>query len=138
MFDLAEKRLVWIPVKWNGVKAGTDPDAIAENVVHEIQAQVELVDSDELKKILGEESKLENLERFKRLVHNWRGVKMGKADAPMTDENIQIMLRVPMFPVGFETSYLKAWGGLLEERTKNSNASSDAGQADEAPAEQKK
>lgn len=133
MFDLADKRLVWIPVRWKGVKA--NGDGMAANTTHEIECQVELVDRERMDEIFGTAAKpstLSELEKFKAVVHDWRKVKAGKVSAPMTDENITAMLRVPMFAAGFDHSYLDAWTGQIEEREKNSDDSSDAGQAGEA------
>lgn len=143
MFDLADKPLVWIPVKWPGV-AG-DGENLASNVTHEIECQVELVDTQGLVLIMADydaeldpEAKAkEELARFRKLVHDWRKVKMGRTSAPMTDENILRMLRVPNFSAGFERSYIAAWSGRLEEREKNLSSSSSDGRADEDPAENK-
>src|SRR5690349_6069663 len=101
MFDLAARRLVWIPVSWPGVQPG-EGEELASNTQHEIRCQVELLDKEAIKEVLGAESKLTELERFKRLVHDWRGVTNGGAAVPMTDENISVMLRVPRFSDGFE------------------------------------
>jgi hypothetical protein len=139
MFDLADKRLVWIPIKWPGVKPGANEGDVAQNTTHQIECQVELVDADRLKELF---PKGENLgatsekvfDAFKALVHDWRGVKIGTTSAPMTDENIRKILRVPMFASGFEGSYVDAWTGQLEEREKNSGDSSADGQAGEASA----
>lgn len=137
MFDLAQKRLVWIPVSWPGVKPGADEGAVAENTTHVIECQVELVDAGELAKLFPKGERFEAtspkvFEAFKALVHNWRGVNLGTKSAPMTDEHIQAMLRVPMFAGGFESSYVDAWTGQIETREKNSGDSSDAGPAGEA------
>ena len=132
MFDLAAKRLVWIPVNWKGVQA-KKPDELAEPVTHEIEVQVEIVDNDRLREILGEQSTLNDIEKFSALVSDWRGVKAGQRSVSMTPENIEKILAVPMFSTGFETCYLAAWSGRIEARMGNSNASSSDGPADEAP-----
>jgi hypothetical protein len=136
MFDLADKRLVWIPVKWPGVKA--NDEGIAEPHTHQIECQVELVDQERLNEIFHRKDEAEGedepeareaaeIVKFRGLVHDWRGVKLGTQSAPMTDENIALILKVPMFATGFENSYIDAWTGQLEAREKNSNASSGAG-----------
>lgn len=134
MFDLADKRLVWIPIKWPGVKPGEKDGDVAQNTVHEIECQVELVDAARLKELFPKGQNLDAtsdkvFKAFKALVHDWRKVKIGTKSAPMTDEHIRAILRVPMFASGFEGSYVDAWTGQLEEREKNSEGSSDDGRA---------
>lgn len=138
MFDIAQRILVWVPIKWPGVKQ--TGNELAEPTTHEIEAQVELVDAARLKEIFGGDgidSQLTELEKFRALVSDWRGVVASGASAPMTDENIKALLRVPMFAAGFERSYIDAWTGQLELREKNSSDSSGAGQADGANAKPK-
>jgi hypothetical protein len=134
-YDIAEKRLVWIPVRWPGVQAPDGNGALAENVTHEIECQVELVDEEEVKAVFGGD--LSDLEKFKRVVHDWRGVRMDRTSAPMTDGNISRILAVPMFKKGLEVSYLEAWSGQLRTREKNSESSSDDGRAEKPAAKSK-
>lgn len=132
MFDLADKRLVWIPVRWPGVIPGKKDGEPAQSTTHEIECQCELVDRDRLSEIFTptpEQTKMSEAERFLCLVHDWRGVKMGKTSAPMTAENVALMLKVPMFADGFNKSYMAAWTGQLELREKNFNDSSADGAA---------
>lgn len=153
MFDLAAARLVWIPVRWKGARQGEDGQAV--NCVHEIECQVELVDTDRMKEIFGvgadgapEEGsetlqqapkpKLSEIEKFKALCRNWRGVASEGHAVDMTDENIQRILKIPMFPAGFERCYLDAWTGQMETREKNSEGSPTPGRADGASGAEKK
>jgi hypothetical protein len=150
MFDLAAARLVWILVKWPGIEQA-EADKLAKPKTWEIECQVEIVPRDadpdvpresrslSLDEIFGSEAKgipplPTDVEKFKALVRDWRRVKIGGSSAPMTDGNIAAMLRVPMFPKGFEESYLAAWIGQPEEREKNSEGSPVDGRAEEAPA----
>lgn len=139
MFDLAEKRTVWIPVRWNGVRA-SEADALAENVTHEIECNVELLDKDRLRDVFyperpddddpSEAEKLDrDLEKFLAVVSDWRKVANGGASAPFSPENARRLLGVPMFATGFEESYIAAWSGQLELREKNSEGSSATGAA---------
>jgi hypothetical protein len=146
MFDLAEKRLVWIPVRWPGLKPGKG-EGPAEETTHEILCQVDLVDRDQLRGLFAfadtddktkgsvvEVPPADELAKFRALCTDWKGVKTGTKSAPMTDENILKMLEVPNFAAGFQTSYLTAWQGRLEEREKNSSSSSSGGRAEDQPA----
>lgn len=137
MFDLSEKRLVWIPLRWNGLKA--NGDGLAENTEFEIEALVELVDHERLRELFPADtgSELSDAEKFTALVSDWRGVRDGNNPVPFTEANVARLLLVPMFGSGFESSYIKAWTGQVEIREKNSPASSDGGRADEAPAKPK-
>jgi hypothetical protein len=133
MFDIAEKRLAWIPVTWKGVQSkGEEP---AEQVEHSVEVQAEIVDKETLRKYFpgedGEESEVPTteVERFKRLVHGWRGiVNQGRA-LEFTDANIARLVAVPMFGQAFEIAYIKAWAGQSEIREKNSEGSSATGPA---------
>lgn len=141
MFDLAEKRLAWIPIKWNGLRPG--PDGVAEPCDFEIQVLAEILDADDLlatfgtpsddhdekqKALVEQAQKLTNLERFKRVVSDWRNIIIHGKPAEFTDENIEKLLAKAMFGVGFDTSYLKAWSGHPELALKNSEGSSSSGQ----------
>lgn len=131
-FDLAEKRLAWIPIRWGGIQPG-EGEGLATNTIHEIECQVELVTFARMREIFTPEEGqpvLSDVEKFKAVVQDWRKVKMGSVSAPMVDENIDKLLQVPMFPAGFEKSYLDAWTGQLEEREKNSESSSSDGRAE--------
>lgn len=141
MFDLSAPRLTWIPVRWKGVQ--DDEDGRGQSMEHEIECRVDLVDSDRMKEIFpaaaDEEAEdgpeeLSNLEKFKALTKDWRGVVAGGKPVPFDDEAISKMLRLPNFAQGFEMSYLKAWMGQVEYREKNSSALSAGGAADKARA----
>lgn len=132
MFDLAQETLVWIPIRWPGLKQ--DGEGLAVNTEHEIEVQAVLLEADEFRAMFygtGEDDQPEEpdaeLKRFKRMVKNWRKIKSGNASVVMTDDNIRRLLKQPNFGTGFDTSYVKAWAGRLEEREKNSVDSSTAG-----------
>ena len=140
MFDLSEKRMVWIPVRWPGVKVA-EGDGVAENTEYEIECHVELLDKIRLREVFyperpddddpDEEEKAEReVAMFLAVVHDWRKVKNGEASAPFNEANARKILRVPMFASGFEDSYIAAWSGQLEIREKNSVGSSATGAAD--------
>ncbi len=141
MFDIAAKRLAWIPVRWPGVT--TEGDDIALNTEFEIECQVEIVSTDRLREIFGQpkgkgQPKREPMDEaaaFRALCLNWRGVEDNGVSVPMTDESVARMLTVPMFSVGFAQCYQDAWAGQLETRAKNSAASSADGLEGEAAGE---
>jgi hypothetical protein len=137
MFDLAEKRLVWIPVTWRGLKQ-TSPDALAEPTEFSIEVLAELLDRERMQEVFGgdEESAVDEaererirkgqqmtgFERFKVIVQDWRNIKQ-----PFEDENIRKLLALPNFGAGFDMSYLKAWSGQIELATKNFESSRGSG-----------
>lgn len=147
MFDLAEKRIAWIPIVWKGVRQPADPDALAEPCDFEIQVLAEIVsrerlqeifegadeedDTDEVKARRAKARELSEIDRFKTLVSNWRNLRLGGQPAEFNDQNIQALLGFPNFAWGFTTSYLKAWGGQIELAQKNSADSSGSGQPGE-------
>ena len=147
MFDLAAKRLVWIPIVWKGL-VQRSPDALAEPTEFEIQVLAELLTREEMQAIFGGEvsdedspeerdrkeagAKLTSLDRFKKLVSDWRNIKMGGTDAAFTDENIGKLITLPNFALGFDTSYLTAWSGQIALAEKNSADSSGSGPPGEA------
>lgn len=143
MFDLAQKRIVWIPITWRGL-VQKDEDALAEATDFQIEVKAEILDEDairetfspaptddmdeEARKVAEKSAQLTNVEKFRRVVSGWRGVKNGVQDLAFTDENIALMLKLPNFQLGFETSYLMAWAGRIALAEKNSGSSSDSGQ----------
>jgi hypothetical protein len=48
MFDLADRPLVWIPVKWSVLRPGARPKAVAIESEVSIEVEVEILDRDEL------------------------------------------------------------------------------------------
>lgn len=138
MFDIADKALVWIPVRWPGLKA--NEDELAEPVENEIDVLAEIVDRDKLRVIFpgGEDpnegdpaaQREAEKEKFLALVHDWRKLKNGGSPLPFTPDNVDKLLAVPMFATGFERSYIAAWTGQVEYREKNSESSSSGGRAE--------
>jgi hypothetical protein len=143
MFDLSARSLVWIPVKWKGLRQA-NPDEVAEETQFEIEVLADLLPTNELAEVFVRDldetatdeqreasaraAKLTELDRFKRLVTDWRRVKVGSRDAEFNDANIKALLSKPMFPMGFEFSYLNALAGRVEQAEKNSEGSSASGQ----------
>lgn len=141
MFDFADKPLVWIPVRWRGLKA--NGDNVAESSEHEIEMLVEIVDRATLRELFptkGDESPEDvevdlddkELKILQAIAHDWRGVRDGNSPVPFNEENIRRMLKVPMFGNGFEKCYIDAWTGRVELREKNSASSPSGGRADAA------
>lgn len=153
MFDLAKERLAWIPIVWTGLKQSS-PDALAEPCENRIELLAVILPNDQMTKIFSEgfdddppedETPSEkdarvmaaNMAKFKAVARDWRGVVANGEPIKMTDENIRAIFNVGTFPMGFETSYLKAWAGQIELAEKNSAASSGSGQKGEASANRK-
>lgn len=133
MFDFADKALVWIPVRWDTLRPGEDPDDLAVVRENEIEVQVEIVDRDRLREIFPGgviDDKDAEASAFKALAHNWRKIRDGDKPVIFNDENVARLLAVPMFAGGFERAYMDAWSGRVEYREKNSEGSPSNGRAD--------
>lgn len=139
-FDLLDKPLIYIPVKWPGLKANDNGDAVA--VEHTVHVQVELLDVEPLNDWLAASDKIaadadaaarrtHDRETFKTVAKNWRGVSSNGKSVPFTDDNIDRMLQVPNFANGFGVAYRNAWSGQAELREGNSAGSPANGPADE-------
>lgn len=119
MFKLVSERVAWIDVKWPGL---SEDGVTVEN---KIECQIVLVDMDDVGSLtdLGGDDKLGV---FKRFVRDWRGVadEAGRS-LPMTDENIEAMIRVPMFLLGFATSYGEAYQGQSDRRSLSAASPAD-------------
>lgn len=143
-FDLLDKPLVYIPVKWSGVREGPNGEAVATE--HSVEVQVEILDRVELVAWIGESAVdtsdgvdeaavahilAKELGSFKRVAQGWRGVKAGNKTAPFTDENIERIIRAPGFTDAFGEAYMAAWRGQVATREGNSGGSAEHGQAAE-------
>jgi hypothetical protein len=149
MFDLSDRPLVWIPVKWTTLRKpepdpapkgrrkkpaddGEEPLAIETEV--SVELEVELLDRDQIPKLLGdllEDDKGETddttelserereLRRFMRVVKNWRKLKNGPQSVPFNEDNARLLLAVPGFISSFETAYLGACAGKADIRRGN-------------------
>jgi len=137
-FDLLDKPLIYIPVKWPGLKADDNGDAVA--VEHTVDVQIELLDVDLLNEWLAASDKIaadadtaarriHDRETFKTVAKNWRGVSSNGKNVPFTDDNIDRMLQVPNFASGFGVAYRNAWSGQAELREGNSAGSPANGPA---------
>lgn len=161
MFDILDRPLHWIPVKWPGLSQGEDENALSTPVEHEIELRVELVDREEAKALFPvlfydgprpnewdvegiaeftakmdelRKSAPAELELFKRLVKGWRKIKAGGRVPDFNDDNIGLLLKVPLFAPSFTEAYLDALRGRTAVREKNSESSPNNGRADEARA----
>lgn len=135
MFDLTDRPLHWISVKWPGLAQDDDANLTSQPTEHEVELRVELVDREEAKDLfpavfdLDDRQQPEEMVVFKRIVKDWRKVVARGAVVKMTEANIGKMLRVPMFGAAFTNAYIAALGGRVEVREKNSNGSPSNGRA---------
>lgn len=137
MFDLADRPLVFIPVKWAVLKPGEGEDAIAVESEAVIEVEVELKDRDELltlfddkfgevsgedgavvegKRLTGRELEVK---RIMAIVRRWRKVMNGNKPLEFNEENLRKLLAVPGFATAFENAYLAACAGRVEIRKGN-------------------
>lgn len=135
MFDLVDRPLHWITVKWPGIAQGDDESADSVPTMHEVGLRVEILDRDEVQAVFPGAFGLETeappeAESFKRIVKEWRKVVAKGRPVPMNDDNVALMLKVPMFASAFTAAYLSAMGGVVEIREGNSPASPPGGRAD--------
>lgn len=141
MFDLAERPLVWIPVKWGMLKPSEETDKTAVEHEVSIEIEVEVKDRDELIALTGEmfglsgsdkpddskktqaeiiaEARNKEIEQFLALVNNWRKFNDGGKPVKFDAENVKRLLAVPGFLTGFQTAYLNACAGKSETREGN-------------------
>lgn len=137
MFDLSDRPLVWLPIKWTVVRPGEGEDALAVEVEAAVEVEVELKTRDELlamfeekfsdeegvesAEVGGERLKGRELEakRFETVVKRWRKVVDGGKPLELNKDNIRRMLGVPGFASAFETAYLAACAGKVDIRRGN-------------------
>ncbi|MBA2718523.1 MAG: hypothetical protein H0U52_04640 [Chloroflexi bacterium] len=139
MFDLLDRPLHWITVKWPGLAQGENESELSQPAEHKVELRVELLDREEVQRYFPAAFDLPDdppaeLETFKRVVKEWRKVVSGGRAVPMNDENIAILLKAPMLGAAFTEAYLKAIGGRVEVREKNSQGSPSNGRADDQQA----
>lgn len=147
MFDLLDRPLVWIPVKWPGL-IQKEESAVAEAVEHEVEIQVEILDRDEMESWGERGSKgpvipegtapeaakalqaADGLAIFKEVAKAWRKIGAGGKSLAFNDENIAKLLRVQGFGAAFGQAYVDAWNGRIATRSGNSEGSPKPGRAD--------
>ncbi len=147
MFDLLDRPLHWIPVKWPILKPPVEEGDISTPGEAEVELQVEIVDraevmalfpnffaDDEVDKVKPDPER--ELEIFNRLVRDWRKIKSSGKVVEMNDANVKLLLSVPMFGAAFANAYLTAIGGSVAIREGNSDASGPDGR-EAAPASKK-
>jgi len=129
MFDLLDRPLLWISVKWPGLKpGGADGTGLAEAVENEIEVRVELKEADELETIFADGR--DGCDVLREVVSDWRRIKSGGQPLPFTPENAKLLMqRQPAFFTAFHVAYLGAIMGRVETREGNSDALPADGQA---------
>lgn len=135
MFDILDRPLHWIPVKWPGLAQGDSEDALSKPTEHEIELRVELVDREEIQTLFPalfgkDTAPPTDMELFKRVVKGWRKIKANGRVPDFSDENIALLLKAPLFAPNFSTAYLDAMGGQTAIREGNSGGLPSGGQAD--------
>lgn len=136
-FDLLDRPLVFVPVRWKGVASDDGGDAVV--VDHRVDIQVEILDKDELadwlkltaETVAPEKATDHALAVFKRVAKGWRKIKAGGRVPAFNDENIGRLLKWPGFDSAFGAAYWQAWNGRVEAREGNSEGSLAPGQAGE-------
>jgi len=155
-FDLTAKRMVWIEVKFMGMRSVGDQ--VAEPVEHKVRLHVELVDIPEFQRLFSapvdrdgnpnpnaeppatperikEWTEMRDVDRAQALVTDWRGVKAGGQTVPFSAENLAKLMRVPNFSQAFfRSAYPMAYSALKETRQGNSEGSPAAGAESGEPA----
>ena len=135
MFDLSDRPLVWIPVKWAVLRPGEGDDALAVETEAVIEVEVEILDREELKTLFAAEFGIEDAKpevdgkqlegreletaRFMKVVRDWRKVADNGKALEFNAENVKGMLSVPGFTSAFETAFLAACVGKVDIRKGN-------------------
>jgi hypothetical protein len=132
MFDVLDRPLLWIPVRWPGLKPGGDGTGLAEAVENEIEVCVELKEKDDVKPLFDPEEgeALEKLDAFMTFATGWRKIIAGGQQLEFSRENADLLIRsqLPFFDA-FTFAYLEACLGRVEIREGNSDASPAGGRA---------
>jgi len=134
MFDVLDRPLLWIPVRWPGLKpSGPDGLGVAEAVENEIEILVELKDADGVKLLTDpdeEEAKTPKIDAFMSFATDWRKIKSGGTPLPFSRENADLLIKrqLPFFDA-FRLAYINAMLGRVETREGNSDASPQDGPA---------
>jgi hypothetical protein len=150
MFDLAEKRLVWISVTWPGL--ASEGDKLAEPVEHKAEFQVELVDIDQFQFLfvspIAEDgtkhlwatdeafaawSKGEVNDRYRarELTSDWRGIASNRVKVPYSPDAMNALMGKPNFSKAYFQAYMEAWNAIAETRAGNSEGSPETGSTGE-------
>lgn len=149
MFDLLDRPLHWIPVKWPALIVPENADDVSTPGEYEIDLRVELLDRPEaiwrfhalfdpgpelLKEVEEQfgDTPPDAFDTFKRVVQAWRKIKANGRKVEMTDENIKLLLKTPMFEAAFAVAYVMALGGQSKVREGNSSGLPSGGQEDSA------
>lgn len=140
MFDLSDRPLVFIPVKWTVLRPGEEKDGVeglAKELEVAIEVEVEIKDRDELISLFddkfGDDLDTEGAEvdgerltgrelevkRFLAVVKRWRKVVEKGKPLELNEANARKMLLVPGFLSAFETAYLSACAGKADIRKGN-------------------
>lgn len=141
MFDLTDRPLVWVPVKWPVLRPSEKEGETAVEHEVSIEIEVEIKDRDELVELTSEmfgldsskEKELEGLSpeqiversralevtQFMTLVRDWRKFKAAGKPVEFTAENVRKLLSVPGFLTAFQTAYFNACAGKVETRKGN-------------------
>jgi len=160
LFDILDRPLHWITVKWPGLsQQGGDENALSVPVEHEVELRVELVDRDEVQDIFpkmfrGEDATVMDptvlakadeliaadpslardsaieIAAFLRITKGWRKIKAGGRVPEFNVENVRLLLKVPMFGPAFTGAYVAALGGKAAIREGNLSDSPANGPAD--------
>jgi hypothetical protein len=148
VFDLLDRPLHWILVKWPGLLPPEDDNAVSTPGMFEVELRVDLLDRDEamwrFPGMFGLDDENEDLIRFRKergdtpttldsflaIVMAWRKIKANGRAVELNPENAARLLQAPMFEVAFGQAYILALGGRVEEREKNLPGSPSDGRAD--------
>ncbi len=141
MFDLTDRPLVCVPVKWQVLRPSEKEGETAVEHEVSIEIEVEIKDRDELVELTSEmfglsaekakeiedlppeeiveRSRKLEVEQFMSIVRNWRKFKAGGKPVDFTPENVRKLLSVPGFLTAFQTAYFNACAGKVETRKGN-------------------
>lgn len=155
MFDLLDRPLHWITVKWAALLPPEEEGGLSVPGHHEVELRVELLDRTEFAwrfAIIPEDFEDEippqcadpddptkwgpapsTLDSFLRIVKDWRKISAAGKTVELNEANARILLASPGFVSGFGETYTRAMGGIAEIREKNSDGSPTDGRATAEP-----
>jgi hypothetical protein len=139
MFDLSDKRDIWLPVAWNVLVSDGNSDA--KPIEFNIRLRANLIDVPdwivEFEPVREDPTSKNGFDAVSRLFHltvsDWTGINDKGAPVAFSTENATRLLAKPGFSVAFFRAYNLAVSGIVETRSGNSDAAPASGPQGAAP-----
>lgn len=134
MYVVTKQKQAWADFEWDTLTEDGAP------ITETLSMKVKLVDADRYREFLAAFSgagELDVREFIREVAIDWRGIiDEDKKAFEFNAENLDTVIQIPGFIVGWQLSYIRAWNGQAKAREKNFDSSPVDGQAG-APESQK-